>query len=285
MFLGLSAQAEELAVSCSQMTNWMVANANKSVEMVNGIAQQKETPWISVDDDSLVFNEKDPRVIGFKKDGKKKTSVTFKRMGGKPVMSGGILVGFTPQEMKEKIDYDATSDDRAITYMGDPKFGNEAGKFGDKVAFRKDAHGNCFMVRSSMFMKNPVGNFQELVKKDKKFCDSVKSVLAEMGKETFDKCQGSLQKAAAAYDQRAKELETAQTKNGEPRPKFMSVGDNTLATTMEALQSCSPREWQDSPAAPAAMYFSSEDPKIPSKERKRSERGSKNADKGLPTQQ
>ncbi len=113
---------------------------------------------------------------------------------------------------------------------------------GFEERFEKTRDGKCLPTMSAHFMETMNGKKTIQVGYDKKYCDSIKDVLRQIGRASFDQCDNLLQKAHETFMKRREEPDLKGRvfgPHGGPHP----TQANSMEASLWAIHSCAPDEW------------------------------------------
>lgn len=113
---------------------------------------------------------------------------------------------------------------------------------GFEERFEKTRDGKCITTMRSHFMETMNGKKTIQVGFDKKYCDSIKDVLRQIGRASFDQCDNLLQKAHETFMKRREEPDLKGRvfgPHGGPHP----TQANSMEASLWAIHSCAPDEW------------------------------------------
>ncbi|QDK44805.1 hypothetical protein DOM22_06325 [Bdellovibrio sp. ZAP7] len=227
--------AVDNSFNCDNTINNLISGANMT-------ATGGFDPILTVENGRAKINKESKRIKSFKTDAKY-VFVTFKK---------DIIVNGKTDTVEETVKYEVNDQGYIINYENDRagvrKY-DPMRRFGTKARLSKLSDGNCAIDQFSNVVGTPDGSTAEVVIQDKKFCDSVKDVISQMNQKTFSQCNSLLDKAAEAYEARAKEL-------GKESKKLAILGEaptSTIALTLQALNMCAPDEWYDKAMSPMGM--------------------------------
>lgn len=264
ILFALSAQAQVPSMDCDMLMNSLVAPQGATWDMKKGFK-----PLFSYENGKLVVDKTNPAYRSYEKHGDKEvidynyqqsvfgvkgtnSSIPARgRLELQTTPDGYVIATYMDENAEAKANDRMRAALKAKGYnmTGGLMMGTSAGDamsvVGAETSVAKSGNG-CLIDQNTLMSRfGKKGDIQRTVFNDRKYCDSVKDILRKVGKESYQKCEGTLMEAEQAYQKRAMEL--AKDKKMFTPPGHSGMMNGSTGMTLWALNSCSPAEWGKNP--------------------------------------